>query len=434
MKIRTHYILLLLLLLFSTSYVDAQKKDYKIRITIANAPTDKFYLVGYNGVEELVMDSALISKKGTAIFQGTALASGFYRLTDTANRQYMELLVDQDRFFSIETSMKELPIKRRIKNSPENVTYFEFQKTLLSTILVPEQKEALMANFSEMSPKSLLSAFLRAVSEDPQVKAHSQDTFFLAQHYYDHIDLNDERLLHAPFVAKKILDYFKHVVPQNADSLNKYVDIFFAGIENPSVREYYLGQLLELFDDHYQPEYEAVLVHVYDAYYVREEHSFLESNRARILKNRVKLLRKLLPGTKLPYLESYDKDGHVLSTKEVNAKYTLLWFWDPDCDDCVLLTPQLHEIYLQYHETYDFEVYALALVENYQQWQDFVNAKQLSWLNTSLAGGEPNYDVIEYFNIFTTPFILLLDANHKIVRKQFPVWDLLNIINEENNK
>jgi thiol-disulfide isomerase/thioredoxin len=111
----------------------------------------------------------------------------------------------------------------------------------------------------------------------------------------------------------------------------------------------------------------------------------------------------------------------------MTTKYTVLWFWDPDCEHCVEYTPKLCEFYTKYNELYDFEVIAYSVTEDYDRWKKLIAEYQLYWYNTSYVIQEPNYDVVEYFNFNDTPAIFIIDKQHKIVARQFPVDELFEV-------
>ena len=418
-------IILIIIVLCVNLNLFPQKGGYNIKVTVSDIPAEKVYLMGYVGTETWTADSAVVAKDGSFVFRSkTALPKGFYHVVGTDEKEYLEIVVDKTSQFSIKTTMSDLRSKREIKKSLENSAFFEFQKATLMTILSPEARESVYRSFADMSPASLLSVFLNAMSR-PSEEVRS-DTFFLCNRYFDRIDLNDERLLHVPMVPKKVMDYF-NLLPLSPDSMVKYTDLFLQKIDNKEVKKYYLAQLFKRYSE-YVPNYDVVLVHLYDTYCVDGKCDFLDDSRLRIIGNRVKRARKLMPGAEVPEIVSYGADGNTISTAELKSKYLLLWVWDPDCDDCVELTPKLNKIFEENAAVYDFDVYAVALTEDFELWQNFVNENNLAWHNTSLAGGEANFDIQEYFDIMTTPFVLLLDENRRIVAKQFAIDELLPLM------
>jgi thiol-disulfide isomerase/thioredoxin len=65
--------------------------------------------------------------------------------------------------------------------------------------------------------------------------------------------------------------------------------------------------------------------------------------------------RKLLPGQQVPFLEAYDREGKVIRTQDLKSAYILLWFWEPDCETCMELTPALLDFYSQFKHSLDLK-------------------------------------------------------------------------------
>ncbi|MBR6903347.1 MAG: thioredoxin family protein, partial [Bacteroidales bacterium] len=114
------------------------------------------------------------------------------------------------------------------------------------------------------------------------------------------------------------------------------------------------------------------------------------------------VVRKIAPGAQIPELTAYDIDGKQHSTNEIQTKYTILWFWDPDCDHCQEQTPILHDLYQQRADELNFEVFAVEVNDDYPRWKAFSEMNDLGdWINLSTSMGETSVDYIEYFDIVT---------------------------------
>ena len=85
------------------------------------------------------------------------------------------------------------------------------------------------------------------------------------------------------------------------------------------------------------------------------------------------------------------------------------------------MTPILHDLYQKRADELDFEVFAVEVNDDYPRWKAFSEMNNLSdWINLSTSMGETSVDYIEYFDIVTTPVILLIDneKNHAIIARQ----------------
>ena len=173
-----------------------------------------------------------------------------------------------------------------------------------------------------------------------------------------------------------------------------------------------------------EPTYDPVLLYLYDKY----DLPCWLGDRARLAKRKMDVVRKLAPGAQIPELTAYDIDGKQHSTNEIQTKYTILWFWDPDCDHCQEETPILHDLYQKQADNLDFEVFAVEVNDDYDRWKAFSEKHGLSdWINLSTSMGETSVDYIEYFDIVTTPVILLIDneKNHAIIARQVTLEEVV---------
>lgn len=401
----------------------SQKNGYKIQITISDVPDEMLYLVGNYGENQWIADSAAVNGKFTAVFKGEeALPSGIYIVQNKAQQSYLDLIIDQSRHFSIATSMDKLLKERVIKKSPENQLLFEVEKAAFLSVLLPTESSAI-EQYADLSPQTLLSKFLKAVQPVKVPSSPELDSTQIHQYkvayFFDGIDVNDARLLRVPMIPEKVFSYFTELLPQQPDTLIERITAFLDGIQTKEVFDYYLEKLFKEYAGyHTDYDLDAVAVYLYDRYCAKGLCSFITPDYERITWKKMERKRKLLPGQQVPFLEAYDREGKVVRTQDLESSYILLWFWEPDCETCMELTPVLLDFYSQFKHRLDFEVYAVALTEDEQAWTDFINRYHLDWINVSFVKGFPNYDVIDYFDIMTTPNLVLMDRNHTILTRQ----------------
>lgn len=421
MTLRKFFIVTILLTLFLPGF--SQKNGYKIQITISEVPDEMLYLVGTYGDKQFIADSAAVNGKFTAVFKGEKLLpSGIYIVQNKAQQRYLDLIIDQSRHFSIATSMDKLLKERVIKKSPENQLFFEVEKAAFLSFFFPTET-SVIDQYADLSPQTLLSKFLKAVQPVKVPSSPELDSIQIHQyqvaHFFDGIDVNDARLLRVPMIPEKVFSYFTELLPQQSDTLIERISAFLDGIQTKEVFDYYLEKLFQEYAGyHTNYDLDAVAVYLYDRYCAKGLCSFITPDYERITWKKMERKRRLLPGQQVPFLEAYDQEGKVIRTQDLESAYILLWFWEPDCESCMELTPMLLDFYSQFKHRLDFEVYAVALTEDEQAWTDFINRYHLDWINVSFVKGFPNYDVIDYFDIMTTPNLVLMDRNHTILTRQ----------------
>ncbi len=82
-----------------------------------------------------------------------------------------------------------------------------------------------------------------------------------------------------------------------------------------------------------------------------------------------------------------DATGREVKLSSVSGKIILLKFWASNCAPCMRELPELKEIYADYRGD-DFEVYAVSLDTDSDNWLRAVEKYQLNWINVSDLQGD----------------------------------------------
>ena len=266
-----------------------------------------------------------------------------------------------------------------------------------------------------------LSAYMSVLQQNPQLSIPKSlyDYVISKLNLSDPLIWNSKSAIH-PFISKYLTDNQIY----NTKYLISTTDSLLAACSRPGFLATYL------FNAYWatgEPAYDPILLHLYDKYNL----NCCLGDRARLAKRKMDVVRKLAPGAQIPELTAYDINGKQHSTNEIQTKYTILWFWDPDCDHCQEQTPILHDLYQEKANELDFEVFAVEVNDDYDRWTAFSEKHGLSdWINLSTSMGETSEDFIEYFDIVTTPVILLIDneKNHAIIARQITLDEIMQLM------
>ena len=397
------------------------RKGYDITIKGEKEIPSKLYLYGHNGIDIYCLDSSIVIKN-TNSFKNKKkeIPCGVYTVSPIPNASDLDALslrsfpviINQGNHFSIN-----LTDNASSDNEENNIllryhTQMSQKRELVRTML---------DNLAETAPDAFVTQYIRIDNFSLYGEALNNNTAY--QHLLDLIDFSDPRLLHVPgHYIRAMLEYILEPEDQNAADCIAKVDQLLSRCTNPIVRDYYIRSLFSLLDVH-NPDYDPVLVHLYDHY----DHSWIEEGSERRIERKINNLRKIIPGARIPELISHDIEGKAHSTLDIKAHYTVLWFWDPDCDHCQEMTPPLHQLYQEHGNDYDFEVFAVEVNDDYERWKAFSYKHQLwDWTNLSTSRGEQNIDFIEYFDIMTTPVMFLIDntQDHTIIARQITLDEL----------
>lgn len=401
-------IILILIICIGTATCFAQKKGYDIRVQIPQMEGKMLYLTGYYGDESSDIDSCRV-KKGIARFKsGALLPDGSYWIHEDWNNHdplnsYLfgtNIVVEQSRKFTLAPDA--------VSGSVENQTYQNFLLTVNS-----KDRPIIVNSLCETNPNALVSKYMKL------------ETFGL-----DSCDATESRLLRHPDFNRLISE---KLLSADIATIDQVISTYGATSE---IGKYYLAKMLKYYNMDNNAPFDDILVHLYDKYYVPNNLQLYSDTYERTLKRAVMRKRHTLIGAEIPHLEATNADGKRETTENPQHAYTVIWFWDPDCEDCQEETPILSKMYQEHSEDYDFEVFAHSLTADIDRWKRLSKEWGLTWPNTCSEVGESNYDFIDYFSIVTTPCCLLIDKDHKIIMRQFSLEQLEDFFqnNQQNNE
>lgn len=132
-------------------------------------------------------------------------------------------------------------------------------------------------------------------------------------------------------------------------------------------------------------------------------------------------------------------DGYT-SLHQIDSKYLILWFWEPDCSHCQKMTPILVKLYKEQHlREKGVSVMAIYLhrninewhkyIQHIQKWYDFVLKHNMDiFLNVWEPFGISHFR--DKYDISSTPVLYLMDKDKKIIAKRISPEQAVNIIND----
>ena len=227
--------------------------------------------------------------------------------------------------------------------------------------------------------------------------------FYYKAHYLDHFDPFNIRLLHTPIYENKINNFISRATTQHTDSLIAAVDYLLEGSRgNEDLYRYLLITLFNHFAESKYMGMEVVYFHIAENYYIPDA-TWSSPDFINKLKENLERSKPTLIGQKAPDLlmrripaehfqmaaqdTAIKRDPHIgenFFIHDIDARYTIIYFWEADCGHCKTITPALHEVY-QRLKVKDVEVVAVHVinsVEGKEKWVDFINNHGMyDWIN-----------------------------------------------------
>ena len=444
---------LLLLITLSLLTVFSQNTSYKIEIGLKGYTDTIAFLGHYYGNKLSVADTAA-AKNEKIVFEGSeALKQGVYFFISGDKKKMFEFLIDADQVFSFKTSQESPMEDIIIKGSAENSLFYDYlkynrqcyleikslQRSLSSSpapagdraTLIRKQIDSINTASIEYKvklmqeyPESLTTLLFKAMRE-PEVpdfflENGRHDTLsaylYYKKHYWDNIDLSDDRFLRTPVFHKKLDRYMTAVIPKQTDSIIVEIDkMILRTKENQEMRDYLLWYFTNTYETSNIMGYDRIFVHMVDQYFTHTTYEWLNPVVQKNMIERVDKLRHLLLGEYAPALIMADTLNELISLHEIVAEYMVVIFWSTTCGECKQQVKTLNDFYKS--TNLDLEVYAINTDTAFSSWKSYISRKNLGWVNVngnlSLTG-----DYHDLYDIYSTPVIYVLDDRKRIIAKR----------------
>ena len=460
--------LVLLIILFLPVTVFCQlKNNYEISLTISGLRDSSVYLAYHFGNKQYLTDTAMLDGKGRGVFEGDEkLKQGIYMIVLPGNK-YFEFLASDDQVFSISCNYEDYYETLKFNGSDENTAFVDYQKKWTSLqqqaqsiarriqnnrqnndslkILTERQKaqeetmKSYLRSTAEKYRGSLLSALVISMLPvevpDFQIPEGTQNPDSLRwvlrynynkDHFFDNLDLTDERLLRTPLLYARLDAFFRNVVIQHPDSINKEIDRIIDKCEdNYNVFQFVSVYLFNHFRESEIMGHDAVILKLADDIYLSGKADWITDDFRDDLARQAELIRNNLIGMKAKNLVMDSYNGIFVSLYDIEKDFTILYFWEPNCGYCKEVTPKLRDFYEQSKEK-GIEVFAICTIDDKELWSEYIENYELRWIN----GWDPerltHFDF--YYNVQATPMIYILDRDKTIIAKKISVDDISSFI------
>ena len=456
-------------LFLSCSMSFAAAPAYSIKIKVKGLKDTVVYLAYHYGDKQYLKDTARVDSKGLFIFDGKeALPGGIY-MAVLPDKRYFEFIV-AEQFFSMETDTVDYVTHMKVTGSLENKLFYGYLQYLYpkgraidslrkqlgkaksksdSTALV-KQMENLdkdIINYRKDIVKNNAQTFVAKVynsmdivqptqEEKDAAKARKDSTFefnFYKAHFFDHIDFTDDRILRTPIFHQKIKEYISNLTVPAVDSINKSADYLAAKAKgNKELFKYVVWYVTTTYETSNLMGSDGVFVHMVEKYYKTKQAYWVDTATLRKIIERADILKPLLIGKNIPNVTLWDSLDYPHTLYSMKAKYTIAYFWDPNCGHCQKETPKLYDLYKKYAAK-GVDVYAVCIDREPKDWKKYIREHQLHWTNVMDNHLSCNFRI--QYDIYSTPVIYLLDEKKKIIAKRVGVEQLDEILDSYiNNK
>lgn len=458
--------LLLTVILSAVTSKSRAQDGYELRFKINGLKDSLVHIANYYGEKQYLKDSAYADANGNILFKGAESLPGGIYLFVFPNKTYFEFLIDKEQKFNLECQMGNVIETMKIKGSNDNVLFYEYLKFIQdrskdveplkaerkvkadnhqSTDSFDEKIKAIdkqvidfKTNFINAHPDCILSAIFKG-SQDPEVPElpikpdGSRDSafayYYYRNHYFDRLDLSDERLLRSPIYYNKLQYFTKNLMIQIPDSIIPMADMLVnAASKNKETFKYMVWYLTNTYETSNIMGMDQVFVHLVKNYYTKEKAFWVDETTLYKINDRARILEPILLGKKVKNLILTDSSGVYQALYNVTTPYTILYFWDPDCGHCKKATPKV-KAYYDKVKSKGVQVFAVCTEVEMEKWKNYIKENKLDWINVADPKLQNNFR--EEFDIKTTPQIFILDKDKKILAKKIDEETLEKIMDKE---
>jgi thiol-disulfide isomerase/thioredoxin len=454
--------LVVLALLSSLPLLGQQGYDLQFRIKGLRDTT--VWLGYYYGESTYRRDTAVVDRNGEFRFKGSeTLPQGIYLIAVNKTR-LLEFAVGSDQQFKLETDTSAYIENMKVTGDTDNTIFFEnmrFNKALhdeaqpfVSVIqdstaseeakkAAREKIEAVNAKVAEYHekiirehPGTLTSKIFRATrplkAPEPPTRADGSidSTFQLRwyrEHFFDDFDLADDALIRMPkpFYRDKVYEYLDKLYVPNPDTVIRGIEFMVSKAKkNPETYKYLIFQLVLKYQNPDIMGLDAVFVYLNDTYFANGEMDYWANEQMKKnMKQHADRLRKSLLGNIGPNLIMQDVNFKPRALYDIKSRYTIIYFFDPDCSHCRKETPKLVDFYEKNKTRFDVEVFAVSSDTSMAKMANYIKEMGMKWITvngprTYVGPYQDLYDSVQY------PTIYVLDNRKKIIAKKIPVEKL----------
>ncbi len=494
------YVLSILALLLITNISWGQK----IRLKVHEEKDTTVFLVRYTGTKLYYADTTEM-KKNVAEFDLAKHKPGMYALL-LPGQKYFEFIVNNEDVY-IETIGPNYAENLKVVKSEENRKFKDYSSYLSTQrkkqVELQQKRDALtkdsdeykavqkeMESLNEMTfayqnkfvadNKNLLVGQMINLTIDNDIpeapstitdpeKIQQYRFLYYRDHYFDKFDFANDGLVNTPIFGNRVETYFSNkMMQQHWDTVLLHAFNLIDKMDPKSKAwEFTVQYVTSTFSKSPIMGMDKVYTMMADKYYCtpgpngKSLAHWMTEEKLKDLCDKIKVQKNLVMGAVAPNLilpdtldVAWDKLNYI-NLHKLNADYTIMYFWDPDCGHCKKITPKLARLYNEKLKDRNIQVYSVGKGsgEEYKKWKDAIkkyemqNFKNVAVTETLLQKAKsqvwevvPKYTNGESLNfhitydIYSTPQIILLDKDKKIIAKRISISQLEDMLDRMQNK
>ncbi|MDY0989467.1 thioredoxin-like domain-containing protein [Flavobacterium sp. CFBP9031] len=306
------------------------------------------------------------------------------------------------------------PLENREKISRE---IKEPQKRLydLESSIIKRYPNTLLSAIVSCNNLPLMSgSILDNYMSDSNSALYKQTTKFLRDNYFKGVDFHSDVLLNTslvPFKIKKYISLFDKNDPELDDVVKELLQ---KSAVNPLMYQVVSDALYTIFHQSlYTNNNENIMI---DILKNAKQQSFVPDWKKQSITQQILIYQKNKVGTQAANLNLKDFGDKEYLLNNVKSKYTILYFYDPECSNCSEITPKMKG-WFYVDGPKNATILAIYINQDEQEWSNYIreNTYPPRWIN--LWDKNESDKMREKYWIESLPAIYVLDENKKVILK-----------------
>lgn len=438
---------------------DLAADGFELKLKIHSAVNEPVLLAHYYGSSVFVDDTIRLDASGAGVLKrDTLLPQGLYKIY-LNQETHFDFLLGADQVLTIEGpdfNVGKLVIEGA-RESVEFLAYMNWVKERQAKraaleerrkAVPPDEGDAISKEIALVNkevtdywktksseyPGSFLGAFLMSnymeelnTEDIPETYTRNDSLLWVFQyhfrksHFFDYMDLTDERFIYTPVLKQKLDTYFERVLLQVYDSVKPAAYGLIEKVEpHPAMFRYLVSYLLNSSLTSRIMGMDALFVDIARDFYLSGKAVWADQATLDKIRENVIFLENNLMGNAARDLQMETHEGLPFRLYQQNDRFLVLAFYEPDCSHCREYIPRLYnEIYLPYRDK-GLNVVAVYTMDNREEWSEFLKKYELSdWHNVWDEHHVTRFKVL--YDVRTTPSVYLLDQGKQIIAKKFTI-------------
>ncbi|MBN8684637.1 MAG: DUF5106 domain-containing protein [Chitinophagales bacterium] len=463
------FALLLLLALFAGSAQAGNGHEIKVKLTNYEAKT--LVLGFYYGDKPYVKDTFDLGPDGYFTFKAdTLLPAGVYLLVLQPKNDFIQFAVPaNDQQFTLTTDAANTVDKMKVEGSDDNKLFYEYMRYLSAARpeadTLRKQMEQLKSSpkdsvriaglldgldkkvkkyqgdLVKKYPATITARIVKASIEPeiPEVPGDEKRAFavkreWLRAHYFDNVDISDPVMLRTPVLHPRIESFVQKFTVQHPDSINASIDQLIKQMEpNQELYKFYLIWFLNHYAKSNIVGMDGVYVHIGESYYCNGKVNWTKKEDQEKICDNVARLKPILIGKIAPNIAVKDfTSGAPSPLWDVDADYTVLFFWDPECGHCKKAAPFMVEFSKKFKDR-GVKVFAVCTATGDKAGDCGKSIEEKGFNNGLFINTYDPYLQSRFkqlYDVRVTPQIFILDRKHEILMKRIGAEQLNEVMEQ----